>query len=463
MGQNQFDKQIKDRLQFHESEVSPGLWENIEAKLQEEGKRRIAPFFLMAAIGTILIMISIGVYLLNNSDSPKSVKVSESVYPASPSAFNQNKYENTTPATNINNAVSGQNPIEIESDITKTPSASDILVVNSNTKYKKRANTGAIPSISDTQTDKNALITSGVSDITVATEPISTGYSAQATVGQLKSLLFSPLQSVSKSKGVLKGNKKIIPKDNCLNDFNHRGIGMSMDVYYGNDIPLRSMSARESVYTNLVNKRKETETPLYSYSLGARLGFRLSEKFNMYTGAHFSKINEKFEYTDPESSQTKIVETKLYIFDGAGNIKDSTFTFDTIYIPGTLVYKVKNQYSMIDIPFLVGFTLLQKDRLSLDINVGIMANLVFKKSGMALNNDLYSVRNFNDTQAHNFHNSLGISSYLGAQFAYGFYDRFSLFIEPNVRIYHRGLTSKDYPVSHKYTVTSFFTGVKYNF
>ncbi|MBK8854323.1 MAG: hypothetical protein IPN10_09520 [Saprospiraceae bacterium] len=101
---------------------------------------------------------------------------------------------------------------------------------------------------------------------------------------------------------------------------------MSLDVYYGNDIPLRSMRARESAFTNLVNKRKETETPLYSYSLGARLGFRMSEKFNIYTGAHFSRINEKFEYTDPESSQTKVVKTTLYIKDSAGNIKDSTFT-----------------------------------------------------------------------------------------------------------------------------------------
>lgn len=463
MGQNQFDKQIKDRLQFHESEVSSGLWENIESQLHDQGKRRLAPLYLITTVGSIFLFLGIGIYWFNKSVPSQPHKVRESIQKISPSVLNQTKNQITLPANESDIIISNQNTGHNPSHHFLTGSGESLPLSNTISSKKTIVSKFKKQDLSSANGEGNISIHPEITNEAALAEVATLDFNGQVSISNLRTSLFTPLHSIKNRKHVIRRNKKITPKDNCLNDFNQRGIGMSLDVYYGNDIPLRSMRARESAFTNLVNKRKETETPLYSYSLGARLGFRMSEKFNIYTGAHFSRINEKFEYTDPESSQTKVVKTTLYIKDSAGNIKDSTFTFDTIYIPGTLVYKVKNQYSMIDIPFLVGFTLLQKDRLSLDINIGVMANLVFQKSGMALNNDVYSVRNFKDLNAHNFHNSLGISSYIGAQFAYGFYDRFSFFIEPNIRFYHRGLTSKDYPVIQKYAVASFFTGLKYNF
>lgn len=74
MGQNQFDKQIKDRLQFHESEVSSGLWENIESQLHDQGKRRLAPLYLITAVGSIFYFLELRYIGLTNQSLHNRIK-----------------------------------------------------------------------------------------------------------------------------------------------------------------------------------------------------------------------------------------------------------------------------------------------------------------------------------------------------------------------------------------------------
>src|SRR5690606_4301669 len=113
--------------------------------------------------------------------------------------------------------------------------------------------------------------------------------------------------------------------------------------------------------------------------------------------------------------------------------------------------------------FLVGVKAFESEKINIHINAGVMANLLFKKEGMSLVNDRYIVKAFDDESSSTFNHSLGISTYLAAQFAYRWQPGFDFYLEPNVRIQHRGLTTKNYPVKHQYTIPSFAIGARYNF
>jgi hypothetical protein len=458
MGSQQFDKQIKDKLQFHKSEVGPDLWGKIEAGLPEKAGRRPFPFFRVISLSVIFMLVFSSGFLYMYNHLPEDAREIKAIsgnigtkktppYAGSKTSSastdqhtGQLAYENAF-ANKTNHIEGSQTLVTLAKNVQTKGKNSD----NSNLSLKSNL----ISPVEESSKENNTFTFS------------EDEKSGKRSVEDIPANLSGSAFNLVKPSGF--NTKKIIPKDACLNDFNRSRKGLDLELYYGNDLPIRSMKAKSEEFTQLVNSRKNTESLLYSFSLGARLGFNLSQNFRILTGAHYSQINEKFEFVDPESSQTKIVKTILYIKDGQGNIKDSTFTFDTIYIPGTLVYKIRNQYTAIDVPLLFGYQVLKGEKINLYINLGVMANLIFQKEGMALVDNQYSVRSFSNTSGKTFNNSLGISSYVGAQFAYRFMQNTDLFFEPNIRIQHRGLTSKDYPVSHRYTTISFLTGVRYNF
>ena len=139
MGQNQFDKQIKDRLQFHESEVSSGLWENIESQLHDQGKRRLAPLYLITAVGSIFLFLGIAVYWFNKSVPSQPHKVRESIQKISPSVLNQTKNQITLPANESNIIISNQHTGHNPSPHFLTGSVESLPL--SNTTSLNKANT----------------------------------------------------------------------------------------------------------------------------------------------------------------------------------------------------------------------------------------------------------------------------------------------------------------------------------
>lgn len=465
MGSHQFDKQIKDKLQFHKSGVDPVLWDKIEAHLPgPESSRRIPIWWITSIIVLTGVALS-GLYIWNQ-ENQKNTKETDTntVIAASESTLQNQSFESTTPfSTESSTSTNGQLQVA-----TTTP---EIAHLHAGREQQNQSSTSHPVTKKPTSTKQNTiarqnndLIQREISNAT----PERSNHSSSNEVKQsdISEILWDRLHSLptkSVADVIAEKQKRVVIKDHCLDDFNHGRKGVVLELYYGNDFPIRTMEARSDEYVDIVNARKETESSLYSFSLGARLGFHLSKQFKLLTGVHYGRINEKFEFVDPESSQVTIVQTKVYIKDANGMIKDSTFTYDTVNTPGTLIYKIRNQYSTFDIPFLVGIKAFESDKINIYINAGVMANLVFKKEGMSLVNDRYIVRGFNDEASSSFHHSLGLSTYIGAQFAYKWQPGFHFFLEPNVRIHHRSLTTKDYPVKHQYTIPSVAMGARYNF
>ncbi|MFZ1704543.1 MAG: hypothetical protein WAT79_09345 [Saprospiraceae bacterium] len=452
MSLNHFDKQIKDRVQFHQADINPSLWDKIESNLPRENKKRYVSMYWKTLSLMIVSVGLVAIYYYTSFSISENKLPKTHVTPSSQNVFAATK-QVTLPYHNN----------EIEKN--NLPNKNQPEAFSLNEKNYATTSKNIVIAKSDFDTEASGMVfqpTENNAQVSYETTAAANNFGQESTYSFLnkkKNFVFSD----NSSELSLLNTKKIVVKDHCLEGFDKNKQGLIFEAFYGHDFPIRHLRATSSEFKDLVLARQNTESPLYAFSLGARLGFHVSENFLLHTGVTYSQINEKFEYVDPESSQTKIVKTTLYIKDGQGNIKDSTFTFDTIFIPGTLIYQIKNQYSMVDIPLLIGFHAIKGDKVNLHLNVGVLANIMFEKSGMALENNQYNVKNFSDASSNSFNNSLGISSYAGAQFSYNLFDKLSVFIEPNVRIQHRGLTSKDYPIVHKYIIASFNTGAKYNF
>lgn len=456
MGSHQFDKHIKDKLQFHKMGVPEGMWEKIEAGIPQKNKNRGLPFIGISAFSATMLLFMFSAYYISH-------------YPSYAINLKKEKKENICQSASRKSEMINTSRKNVPLAEAKNRTIVSEITITGKTSTTTRAENSrsVVFGTEDTaftadRVTNNELIGQDPSIGTIMRDKTESTVQFEGD-GTITAITFPTLENRTRFiQG--KGNvKKSLPKDECLTNFDRSGQGIFMDLYYGNDLPIRSMKARSVAFEKLAEARVESETPLYSFSLGARLGFNLNKKVNLMTGIHYSRINEKFEFADPESSQTKVVKTTLYIKDGQGNIKDSTFTFDTIYIPGTLVYKIRNQYTSLDIPFLFGYRFLHKEKISFTLNAGIMANLLFIQEGMALLQDQYTVRSFDNGDRSNFHHSLGFSTFASAQFLYTLVPDFHLFFEPSIRFQHRDMTTKDYPISQNYTTISFLTGARYNF
>lgn len=456
MGSNQFDKIIKDKVQFHQAEVDSGLWDKIEAGITEAEKTRRFPIFWFISISTV-VLVSLGYVFYSQSEksaSKPSLPGDNKTYVSNDAPANISVADNsllTNDLSREDQSVSTAEHSTLPND--HFPSSSQTVIKKRNSLYTLPISVNN-PALQENQTPNITPVATTFSsnDVVELTSPESSHTLAPVSF----------LSAKSYQTYAAKGKKYSI-KDNCLSDFSSSRKGIFAEVYFGNDFPIRKLVAREPAFENLAAARRESEKPLYSFSIGARLGFSIAKNFMLFTGVNYSQINEKFEYVDPESSQTKVIKTTLYIKDGMGNIKDSTFTFDTIMIPGTLVYKIRNQYTTIDLPFLVGYQVWKNDKINIVLNAGVMANIMLKKEGMALLESTISAANFNRQDSNTFNHSLGLSTMMGIQFNYNLTDHLDLYIEPNVRFQHRGLTSKDYPIRHSYSTVSFLTGARYKF
>jgi hypothetical protein len=96
MGSNQFDKIIKDKVQFHQAEVDSGLWDKIEAGITEAEKTRRFPIFWFISVSAV-VLVSLGYVFY----SPSEKSASKPSLPTDNKTYVSNdKKDKITPADN---------------------------------------------------------------------------------------------------------------------------------------------------------------------------------------------------------------------------------------------------------------------------------------------------------------------------------------------------------------------------
>jgi hypothetical protein len=434
---NRLDKIFRQKL-FHHTETSPAhLWDNIESRLPRENKR--SPWFLLSA-AILLCFVTGAIYRLSEMSGKKS---EGQVYATKVNENTGSQSLETRSVTTKSVAVQNQNPV-------------DDRMVDQNLKSKDSdgAWVGTKSEILQevAESEGREILVPQTFEEPEKIKPISPRFLHGVRMPMAASLVHNTDASAELMKDV-----KACP-------FHFDTQNKSVDVYLSNEYGLKTLVADPSMSEH-VQMRQQTETGRYSFGAGVRFGYNLSYRWNLHTGVNYSQINEKFEYTDPESNQTRLITIKDYVYDN-GKIVDSIITEEVVIVPGMTKMKIFNTYRTLDIPVLARFTIFANRWMSLSALGGVYINLTSRQHGTILGPDNKTLVNISPSDTNGpsvFKTQLGVSGMAGASVAIHLNSSIDFLLEPHVRYYTSYMNTENYPANQKFTVTGLITGLRYKF
>jgi len=442
---HQFDKLIRDKLKFHQTEVPEHLWEKIEVQLPRKSNK-----FIFTLAGIMTISFTLILFYIRMSDAgqptrrveynfrtmlPSEKFASAQINAKKPIPLGENQQELATIKSNIDISHQTKNTGTLYTDNI----SSSIGVNQTETKFNSST------PINQFEADKLNIIDPKV-NLTIP--ELHKPANIQSLFGHFNT------QNRVKYKN----------KDACLVQFDGYRKKYFLELVNSVDLPVKHLSAMGDDQIKYINARKSTENVFLSFSTGFRAGLAITRNLEIMAGGQFSQINEQFDYTDPESSQTKIIIIKSYVKNSMGETIDSVITQQTIHIPGTHTYKIQNHYRFIDLPIVLGYQIFSKRRFSVFANTGIIANLKFMQKGAILDDDAITISKFNENQPNNiFLENAGFSSYTGINIKYALSPGLQISLEPNLRHQFSSLTNDDYPALQKYTTIGVQGGLRFIF
>lgn len=447
---NHMDKMFKHKLEHYNVAVPEGAWENIASRLPDQ-KRRFRPWWALVSVfvvltvcGTWAVFSDNNLHLNSNGlDSPtKEVRQKAS---NNAEIFNILKSEASALKSNGNLPIS-----ESYFSAVKMP-MKDQKVSYSKKTIENYKDNGKISIslngiINESESGNELVYESRINDeVSIITNNLK-----NKQIGFLRAIKFpKPFTKEKEAKAcpfVLNSQDK------------------SVDIYYSNDFGSKSLSGA-AASLSYRDMRQSTESALYSFSVGARFGYNLSYRWNLHTGFNFSQINEKFEYIDPESNQTRIITIKDYVYDN-GKIVDSVVTQQTILVPGTTKHEVFNKYRTFDIPVLGRYTIFANKNFSLSGVAGVFINIALQEKGMILdpnNNKPILMTSTDDEGESIFKTQLGLTGYGSLSLAYHLSSNVDFLLEPNVRLQTESITNDNYALQQKFNTYGISTGLRYKF
>lgn len=452
---NSIDKIFKNKLEHYNADVPGNSWENIAARLPENKKKN---YYGLAVTSLVtIILISFGGYFLFNSNT--EIKTLD------PASNTPTRKSINSPMAGLNNILPStvlvQNDIH-RSAITVKQQTSQLLQAEKQ-KYSKIRHTD-IAALTQPVLDNSSIVNKTYNESTENIESnIVIAKRDKLDIPLLKHELNDQKLKFFRALRFEIPSAKDAPAKACPFVTNYKD--KSLDIYYSSDFIARKLTSDNELYNGYLNMRNQTEKSIYSFSAGVRFGYNLSYRWNLHTGLNYSQINEKFEYIDPESNQTRIITIKDYVYLN-GKIVDSIITEEEVIIPGTTKLKVYNKFKTIDIPVIARYTLLANNKISLSATTGIFINLALNERGMILDKDAttpIAITSQNKTDNAYFKSQLGLSLYGGLNLAYHLTSNIDLLFEPNVKIQTENMTTEHYPLKQRYNTYGIATGLRYKF
>lgn len=235
-------------------------------------------------------------------------------------------------------------------------------------------------------------------------------------------------------------------------DFARHPNAWLVDVYAGPSLAQRSLTSRVDD-TPYLNQRLATERRSLAYNAGVRASLMFNSNFLVRTGLNYEQITEVFEFIDPTSV------TYILKFTPGDPIPD---TLGVQY--GENYLKTYNRYGMLDVPMMVGIEM-RRGRTGFSINAGLMANILFRKSGVIMDPNTQEPARFgpipdnpkaagpkNSVSEPVFRSNLGLSANASIQWYWHLSPNFRVFAEPSFRQVLRPVTLGSHPVEQRYSI-----------
>lgn len=474
---NKIDKIFRDRLENFHSTVPEGMWDNLDQRLSEKPDRKTRRLWVVSCLA-IFVCLNGFLYLSYYSDGKNFTQSNTASELNNESKINASSVKSTF----VESSNTGKSALKVNFSGNQLPSERlQIFTANGNPASAASSADPMSPDhFGDTQINNTELINNEkqADYISVASLPLAATSEdaypepliskddkpAASAVLQLNILpVHNQEQASTGQPEVLQQSNKEPQAKAC--PFGESSRNTHVDVYMSHEYAMKHLSDPTSLNSDYLEMRNDTESAVYSFSAGVRLGYNVGYRWNLYTGFNYSQINERFEYTDPESQVTKVIITKDYVYQ-QGKIIDSIITEEIITVPGTTKLKIHNRYRTFDVPVLGRYTLYADRNISLSAVAGVFINLAFRQKGMIIGTDSdkpVDIASGPDEQKNIFKSQLGITGYGALSLAWHVSPLLDLVVEPHFRMHTTSLTHEKYPLQQRYNTVGLTTGLRYRF
>lgn len=477
---NELDKVFRSKLGNYAADVPDSVWEHIDQELQNASKKTQPNLWWVASlIGTLVVLSIVSFFIVNplsntqqqldNNDSKiiqeKILNTDVQQQPTTASAINLENQTSTQVLTSIDESQSDMvaSSLMNNSIITSTEEnrpAQHKLLATANA-LKTRHVTG-----NQVKTDTNTGHLTALTATNQASNP-AIDQESRPEVSFMPILDWAPsilYASNSSSQDLQIKGLYTEPIKACPFNMDYRD--KSLDIYFSYDYIDKQLTAREGGAA-LKDMRTTTESPMFSFSAGVRLGYNLSYRWNIHTGLNYSQINEKFEYADPESSKIRIVIVKDYIYEN-GQIVDSIVKQEEVLVPGSTELTIYNKFRTLDVPVLGRYTIMANRHLSLSVMGGVFINITSFEKGTIISDATHKPVELSRSDDHGegslvYKNQLGLSAYGSLSMAYHIGAHTDLLVEPYARIQPESITVSTYPLYQKFNRYGLNLGLRYKF
>lgn len=445
---NHLDKLFRNKLEHISADIPEGAWERVRLELPNQ-KNNIKLWWAFASVFLTAIFVYSGYLIfINDTSDTFNLKL------ASGKGSSHSQYEISLSPDSLAGILKyvptneKQEKRKLASYETQNIKSSYLTVDNTKSIFSKTPITSEnIEHWEEIKNTNKYVSDKENEDISIINNLI--------TAEKNKNTLALPIEMSSFAKDV--------PAKAC--PFGSEYRNKSVDVYFSHDIPVKILASDSPQFDSYMGMRKQTEKSIYSFSAGARFGFNVGYRWNLHTGINYSQINEKFEYIDPESNQTRIITIKDYVYSN-GKIVDSIITEEQVIIPGTTKLKVFNKFKSFDIPVISRFTVFANRNLSLSAMAGVYLNISVNEKGMILGADNITPIDISsppDSESEIFKSEWGISGFGAISMAYHLTSNLDFLLEPNARFQTESMTTETYPLQQRYNTFGLSTGLRFKF
>ena len=471
---NDIDKIFRNKLNHYSTDVPEGIWDNIESELEHSKLRSVPKWpWVLTSVLTFVTLIVTGFYLFNaqqKGDIQNTIQEQ--------SIINQEQItDNSLPIAQVFSPKSAVGQDVTTSEIIQSKFDNSATRVGKNLNLSLEAPTSSratYTSIESEQSDYQLIENtedhlntylqlaqnepSSDSDDRLELESHDQEVISPLVDNHTYTILKEDLSEIDKpSLSIITEPMKACP-------FNVNFKDKSLDIYYSADYIDKRMTDRDGG-AKLKDMRSATESPMYSFSAGIRLGYNVGYRWNIHTGLNYSQINEKFEYTDLESTKVRIVITKDYIYEN-GSIVDSIVKQEEVIVPGSSKLTIYNKFRTLDIPVLGRYTIMANRHFSLSAMAGIIVNIASFEKGTIISDATHKPINLSKSDDQGtviYKKQLGMSLYGSFSLAYHLTSNIDMLFEPYARIQPESITIASYPLYQKFNTYGLNLGLRYKF
>lgn len=457
MSNQRIDQMFKQKLGDGVMPVPDSLWNNIEPFLPE-AKRRTR-WGLIWLFGAGVLLASLTYWLVSNNMQSENISITEAETANQSSTFSDRSFKSSnTESQNATTVVITDEINAQEENSARTNTQQSTQTSNSHKALRTSFGTSKTSVTSLSPMIQNAVLTeTAEQNIMLVKEESVANEMTDLSLDQnhATSLLTSPMLLLNDSRRRLPD-----PAKDCYS-FGSKGnrgnLLLFAEAYMGPGIATKKMTSRREDVSTYIAQRDSSESSRLSWHAGIRAGVLHRTGITLRVGAHYTQVNELFDYVD--GTYVGNITRIDTFYDGGGMIID----IDTVVVPvsGQRIKTTHNRYHTVDIPVLLGYQI-SKGHWTYGLQAGPVFNMAFIKKGdiLGVDGEPHSISTDAADEYPAFKDKLGLSIYAAAHIGHRIGYRTTVYAEPYVQHRLKTLTLDTYPIDQRQTNIGLSIGLR---